>query len=379
MQILHFSTKILIVVLIVLITGCGGKEVLLKPEYSKKKFPADTSLTIPVQVAKVIDRRSSDPFVIGTAQVGMFNKKVPYKTSVPLADFLRTSFDTLFKPQRFESPVSAVAYIDSFAVGEKMTLFSEKGFISSIIRFGVPVSGDSVVFITTRFDETASSGMDVTDMLEPLVYRSVMESGKQFAAAVKKLDVQTPSGDSSVTSETMIAAAELSASPSQLIEAVDTTKRATEYSDLGFMYSQGDIVKTGVRVLYSMLSQKDGSRMMYGFGYNIEFFSIENTDALLKGNMLTYGGTFILRGFLSDARTAPFFGFNANLILGSETIDYGTSKESSFFVGPMLRETFGISFNKKLYLEAGVYQILLFGSKLLPDDIGFTAGLSFGI
>lgn len=64
-----------------------------------------------------------------------------------------------------------------------------------------------------------------------------------------------------------------------------------------------------------MLAQNEGSRMMYGFGYNIEFFSIENLDAYLKGNMLTYGGTFIMRGFLSGNTAFSFWNASANFSL----------------------------------------------------------------
>lgn len=242
MKSLHVHLKIFIVILLLLCTGCGGKEVLLKPDYSGKNFPADTSFTLPVRIAKVVDCRASDPFVIGTAQVGIFNKVVPYATTVPLADFFRTSFDTLFKPMQGLMPVPAVAYVDSFAVGEKMSLFAEKGFVSSIIRFGVPVGGDSVVFITTRFDQTASSGVDVTDMLEPLVYRGIVESGKQFSAAVKMIDLSSASGDSTRDAESMIAAA---AASSHMIETIDTTKKPKEYSDLSITYSRGNDIKTG--------------------------------------------------------------------------------------------------------------------------------------
>jgi hypothetical protein len=154
----------------------------------------------------------------------------------------------------------------------------------------------------------------------------------------------------------------------------------TEYSsDIGAMYSSGDKIKTGVRVFYNMLTQKENSRMTFGFGYNLEVLSIENKNDGFTGTMLTYGGNLLLRAMLTDAPVSPFVGLQGTLTFGNETIDYGYKKESSFYFGPYVRETIGVSFDKKVFLEAGVYQIKLFGSKMLPDDIGFCAGLAVGI
>jgi hypothetical protein len=167
--------------------------------------------------------------------------------------------------------------------------------------------------------------------------------------------------------------------PGHTIEINAQGSQPKSYSDIGFSYSAGGKVKSGFRICYNMLKQKDSSSSLLGFGYNLEVLKVMNKESMIEGTIVTFGGNFALRQLLSEENTSAYFGLQGTLTFGSESIDYGSHKESSFYFGPLIRETLGVSFDKKVYLEAGVYEILLIGSKMLPNDIGFTIGVSFGI
>lgn len=75
-------------------------------------------------------------------------------------------------------------------------------------------------------------------------------------------------------------------------------------------------------------------------------------------------GIFVLCGFFSRKPTSDYFGVQGTLTLGSETIDYGSHKESSF--------------DKKTFPQSELYKIASFGSKILLSGIGFSFGVVFG-
>ncbi len=371
------TAMVFVVLSIFGLIGCGGSELLIQPKYSNTIIKENKITTSSVKISSVIDRRNADAHTIGSAKVGMFNKTVPYKISIPLSDFVKTVIDSTIQ-RKDSSIIPAVVYVDTFEVGEKYSLFSENGIMKTVMYWGVPVSPDSMMYITTRFDDIVSSGVDVTDQLEPLIYKGIVDCAKQCTDKLHSMNIQlyAASPDSLSSFVTQSAPADIA---KKAVEAVDPGSKPKIYNDIGVAYSEGDRITTGVRIFYNTLSQKDSSKMMYGFGYNLEVLKITNTSAGIEGSMITFGGNLMLRALLNDAKVSPYVGGSLTLTFGSESIDYGTHKESSFYFGPFVRESIGLSFNKKFYVEIGAFQVKLFGSKMLPDDVGFTAGVSFGI
>jgi len=368
----------------IIFIGCGGSEVMLKPKYDGKEISTKKISQPNIKISKVVDRRTSDNKTVGTANVGMFNKTVPYHLSVPLNEFVQSIYDTLFLLRGDAAAIPAVIYIDTLEVGEYSTLFGEHGRMKAKMFFGVPLQSDSTIYITTRFDESVTSGIDVTNMLEPLLYKGIVDCGLQFAKKIDAMDVHPRANQDqqNATPESLSTTAILAPPPSNIENAIEATEPQStpkSFSDGGIMYSKGSVVKSGVRLFYNMLLQNDSSKKMLGFGYNLEVLSIDNTKDGFKGTMVTFGGNIVYRRLFSDAPTSAYVGLQGTLTFGNETIDYGTRKETSFYFGPILRETIGVTFSQKVYIEAGLFEILLIGSKLLPSDIGFTAGISFGI
>jgi hypothetical protein len=357
--------------------GCGGNDVLLKPNYSNKEIVTHRNIESGMRVAKVVDHRKSDDKTIGTARVGMFDKTVPYHISVPVREFVKTVYDSLFAGKKEKTVIPVTAYIDTFTIREEYGLFVEKGIFQAKIIFSIPLIGDSLLFIATTTKKTVSSSVDVTNQLEPLIYQGIVDCGEQLTNDLRR------------HSQTMKAIVPDSASffamddsikiPDHISKAISADDSMKNYSDIGFGYIGGSKVSNGFKLSYNSLKQKDGSLSMNGYGYNLEILKIVNNDAMINGTMVTFGGNFIWRRMFSPKPTSAYFGLQGTLTFGSESVDYGYEKRTSFFFGPIVRETLGISLSKKIYIEAGSFQIGLLGSKMLPSDIGFTIGMSAGL
>ncbi|HUI28725.1 MAG TPA: hypothetical protein VLX91_00810 [Candidatus Acidoferrales bacterium] len=357
--------------------GCGGSEIVMKPDYSTELITTQRIADSHVKIVKVVDRRNVDSTTIGTGRVGLFEKEVPYRLSVPLTKFVLGVLDSDLVPSPPDSNVSAVVYIDSFDVGAPQSIFTESAKVDVKMNFGIPVSSDSMLYIVTRANEVEETFSHATPLLEPMIYKSVVDCGRQFAATLRKLDLKLSPAKSDTTPR--LFASVPGSTPSGTIEAVALAPQAKFYDDFGVGYSVGGKITSEIRIYGDIMTQKDSSNTMTGFGLNLNILSVTNKSAAIKGSFVVYGGNFTLRQFFSESTNSPYLGLQGTLVFGSETIKYPDHQESSFFFGPIVRETLGISFNKRAYLEAGLYECALLGSKMLPSDFGFTCGLTFGI
>ncbi len=133
-----------------LLIGCGGSEVLMKPNYSSEIIASHRIADSNVRISKVIDRRKADSTTVGTGLVGMFEKTVPYRLTVPLSTFVRGVLDSLLTPLSSTNIVPVIVYIDSFDVGVSESILTETGKVNVRMIFGIPVSPDSILYIATR-------------------------------------------------------------------------------------------------------------------------------------------------------------------------------------------------------------------------------------
>lgn len=168
--------------------GCGNSSVIITPDYSKFDIPFNDFKRDNVRIDKVIDKRNSPPNQIGFASVGMFNKDVPYILSVSASKFVETALDKLIVKETSEkTKIPITVFIDSFEVGEEITIFSgEVGYFNCNLRFAYPITKDSMVQTSSITKKSTSSFLDVTNSLEDLVYQGIIECAKDFVE--RKLD-----------------------------------------------------------------------------------------------------------------------------------------------------------------------------------------------
>ncbi|KAA3617814.1 MAG: hypothetical protein D8M58_00295 [Calditrichaeota bacterium] len=142
-------------------------------------------------------------------------------------------------------------------------------------------------------------------------------------------------------------------------------------SVIGVGILKGDKVKDGFTLHYLSLNRELDNDFESGFGFAINYFDVLNLDDGFKGTFFSYSPQFALNYYLNDGPVQIIIGGAAHLVFGSERINNQTS---NFFIGPQLKETFGIKLADTICIKAGGFQLWHLGSEILPSDFGLTAG-----
>ncbi len=385
-SLLESKVKVLVMlVAMAALSGCGGSSVLIVPDPKNSELHIEALKRDSVRIVSVKDERSSRNAHIGIARVGMMNREVPYLIKGGLLRMVKSFLDTLIVGRHDEKlflPVTVA--IDSFEVGEKTKVFGEEGYFSAMLRFSYPVTADSFASQIVASNQTDISELDVTNKLEPLIYKGMAEMARKFVEGT--LDRSAP--------RMMIAADSLGSfierdslrqTPERLPVVVpgpisqNAKVDSTRSSGVAFQFFAGKKITTGVRASYCMLSRAGDSNFHWGVAVGLTICDIDNKPEHLKGSFFNGGGWLLGKYYLLNSTFSPFVAVGVGLSTGSESIDYGDRTESSFFFGAIAQESVGISISRKVSLEFGAFQLALSGSNLLPTDIGLLAGLSIGV
>lgn len=351
--------------------GCSNS-VMIKPNYDASVFKKNSiSDSSNYKVIKVIDNRKTEQTLAGTAQVGMFNKTVPYYLNEPVSQFVQKAVNKIIHDEKSTKEFSSIDIaIDSFKVYEKTNLFSENGYFDCKLRFYFPIADDSLYSIITSSHQV-SSRLDATGSLEELIYQGLVDCVQKFYMTYKDISPKNIlKGEKS---------SELNIAGIRTIEVPDTSKDdANSFTIFGAQYLKGDKIKNGFQFTYQLYSPFKNPQFEDGFGYSVSYFDILNTEDLLKGTFFCFNGRYSFRYYTASSLNGIYFSGGLRLTFGNEKIDYGFGNtKSSFFFGPNIEEIVGISISKKVFLEAGLFQILYAGSKLLPSDFGYLFGFYF--
>ncbi|HEX9657942.1 MAG TPA: hypothetical protein VGB89_13625 [Bacteroidota bacterium] len=378
------KTLLLLFAAFVLI-GCGSSSVVFDPDFNHPELRAARSKRDNVRIVKVTDGRSSPSSRIGTARVGMFNRQVPYVMNGDLADVVRIMLDTLIVGRHDQGRFMPInVSVDMFEVGENTKIFSEEGYFACNMRFTFPVSPDSIGEQVVFVKQTDNSAIDVTHAIEPLIYKGMAECAHAFVEGTLSgeniaMMVSSDSIESFGVQDSLYIASQNGGHTRQSKQVTVVGGNQRKSNELAFHYIRGGKIETGVRAGYFMLSQSTNSNFPWGFGICLTYYDILNTQERVKGRFVSFGGRLVGKYYFSSASTAAYIGGGLELGGGSERIDYGTSTQTNFFFGPTVDEVIGFSIDRKVSVELGTFQIAHFGSKILPSDIGFVVGLSFGI
>ncbi|MEJ2617452.1 MAG: hypothetical protein P8Z35_21040, partial [Ignavibacteriaceae bacterium] len=167
------------------IFGCAGP-VIVKPDYNSpelsKKILFERNSP---DIANVVDKRGADENYAGSAQVGMLNTLVSYYLEEPVSLFVKKAVNNIIsndKAHNMRFPIN-ISIIE-FKVHEKTFAFSEEGYFDCRLKFSYSLKKDSIYVITTQTHQV-SSGMDVTNSLEKLIYKGIYDCTEKFARAFK--------------------------------------------------------------------------------------------------------------------------------------------------------------------------------------------------
>ncbi len=380
-----------VLVLAMACMSCGAGQIVLKPNYKHKDIQAATIRAQPIEVRRVVDKRADSKFDVGTARVGLFNGTVPYVVNVPVSEFVQQELKTLFVANASKDTLQTTVYIDSMSVHEGSSLFSEYAECQLSMRFALPLRTDSTLYIQTHFRDRVTSGIDVTNQIEPLLYKAVATCASQFVSTITPMSL----GSNSNLEKERLSSADTTAADQRqmrvgtgasvqnrrdtLIQAAPVRDLSKSKSEIGFAYSWGNTLLTSLRLSYSAISSSDSSHWVFGGGAYLEYSDIYHVEKNLKGGGITYGGAVLTRYLFSTAPRSLFVGLNLALVLSKESIDYGNRKDTHFIYGAVFRETLGMSLNRKFYVEAGLMQLSINNSEILPYDTGFTLGFGFSL
>jgi hypothetical protein len=374
---LQLVTTFIPIIISIIFVGCGTSNVTISPNYESELFKIENKPELSAEVIKVKDNRK-EPLGntnIGIAQVGLFNKKVPYNIDEPVSEFVKKSITKMLSEQKDSLFLPINIIINKFLIYEETGAFSESGNFESELVFIYPVSKDSFITINT-FCSEQSSGLDVTDGLENLIYKGITTCTNKFLSGYTNNKSSYFVGNESesifkTNPDTLLT---LDSMDSNIVN----QKKHNSDSNIGVSYCSGENVKYGFQLLYQNYDSLN-SNLGGGFGYTFLYYQVENKTNYLEGSFVSFNYRFSLRYFVNHTKSGFYLMGGLKLSFGTENIDYGIEKQTSFFIGPTLEEAIGISINNRAMLEFGSYQLKFFGSDLLPYDIGFSVGLYFRI
>jgi hypothetical protein len=319
------------------------------------------------------------PNEVGTAKVGAFNKEVPYQFDEPVSAYLEKSLNKMIcTDTASKNFVPVTVIIDTFKVFEKMNFLNESGIFKASINFIYPVTSDSTGFISTYTIQEATSGIDVTDMIENQIYKGTHHCAEQFIkdfGKTKNYKINSESLIQKYTEEKPIPQDIRQQAYNNIFPVIESE------AGVGFNYYSGDKIKSGFEANYITFNYKKDDKFQNGFGFGVCVFNIENPidyDRQYKGNLVAFHGKYIPRYYFMKSSEGLYFEGGLVLTAGSEKISEGESNNTNFFFGPTLSESLGLKLGP-LCIGGGLYEIALLGSKMLPSDMGFiiNAGIQF--
>ena len=366
------------------LSNCGSNRVILRynpddPVLQNKVLKRENA-----RVVLVSDNRPVEPEYAGTAQTGMFNKKVPYLLDEPVSKFITESINELLATADTTDSILPIGIqINQFQVSEKTFAISEYGYFDCQMNFYFPVTRDSFA-IARISDHQSVKRSDVTGSLKNLIYTGIFNCTKQF---VEEFYDSSPKYFISTRDTLQLADIKSIYARSFAVQKEDTTKQIVYQSPyvtksyLKFGILRGDKIKTGYQVAYNLYRYKRTSNLHFGVGYTANYFDLANVRDywLLEGKFINFGAQFLTRYFLTPNGKGVYLAGAIFLTGGVEKINYGYDEEENFFYGPVFTERIGLNIENRILLEAGLFQLKLFGSKLLPSDMGYKLSIGIGL
>ena len=128
-------------------------------------------------------------------------------------------------------------------------------------------------------------------------------------------------------------------------------------------------------------------RPEWEYGFSVGFFYVDFISPPYEGSLWAINLPWNMKYMLSSNYVSPYLGGTVKLIAGQNNESgtnspgyyYNTNYTSSTFWGPTFEESFGLAFDRSVFIEAGVYEMFLFNTEILSDDVGFRLSLHFTV
>ena len=161
-------------------------------------------------------------------------------------------------------------------------------------------------------------------------------------------------------------------------------KKSAAHIGAGMSYYTGSSITGGMQVEFRMSWQKPD----WEYGFSVGFLYVNFITHSYEGSLWALNLPWNMKYMLKDDFVSPYAGLTIKLIAGT-TNENGNNQQgyyysyngasNNYFWGPTFEESLGISLDRSVFIEGGVYQMFLFGTDYLPSDIGFRISLHFTV
>lgn len=305
----------------------------------------------------------SDKSQIGTAQIGLFNKRVSVHLSDGVEKQLLSYFNTLLPEAPEKTPIWV--RVNELSVNEKTSLMSENATATAVLSFYKITSNDTLK-IHQVLGFIQKTGMDVTQFHEPNL-RSVL---LQCVEGFLKIDLdtiqlyQTPRFERAISVQKdslMIAASKMQGETRSLLVG------GTGFGNHTRWYGGS----------YISYNPKEGA-WIWPFSYSLDIVDVNDPSREVKGTFTSFG--FSLIGLRRIKQYPVALMFSLGFPFGTESIKNDTSNKIKFIFGVQSYQALVFLPNKTgLFLAGGIYESAIMNSTVYPKDFGykFLGGFQF--
>ena len=361
-----------IFLILLLIAGCGHENILLKSD-SKFVSQNDSHSGSGFYISDVIDERNVSPELIGNIEGNISGNKCSIKMNEDIASYIKRYSNNLLNIMQKENPSRALRIeITKFILTENYTrkdsyyLFGTFIFtylnpncneVSSIIDISENISKDKYQLLS-----------NINDALKNCLQKFLKTvSSKNFPDSTRYnniLTIDQTSGEMASDNQTQIIYKETSG-----ISVEEITQKAL---GIGLEYYSGSKIKSGYQINMKFAWQKKG----WEFGHDIGFMYLSINNEPYTGYLYSFCFPAYIKYNLGSENVIPYIGGSIQLLSGTEKYK-DHSNLVKFFFGPTSEEYLGLSVNRNFFIEAGLFELFLINSKILPDDFGFRLSCHF--
>ncbi len=352
--------------------GCGHEKIIIDSNRLYVR-PGDFLPGSGLYIADVIDKRRVEPELIGNIEGYIAGEKRSIRMNENVDSYIKKYFNSLLNYDQSKKFSHAVRVeMTKFILTENYTRKDSYYLYGTFI----------FTYLDQKFSETISR-VDIREnfskdeeQLFDNINASLKKGLQDFLSDVSWKNYSDSTNQENILSEDQTNGETISGDQtnniykeSSIVPEEDITQKAM---GIGFEYYSGSKINDGFQVHMKFAWQKTG----WEYGHDIGFMYLNIINEPYTGYLYSFCFPAYIKYNFSSEKVSPYIGGSVQLMAGTEKYN-NNSEQVEFFLGPASEEYLGLSINRTYFIEAGIYELLLINSKILPDDFGFRLSCHF--